>query len=150
MFQVLSRIALVCLVSAMFNNLALAEEPAKVVQEKPIRVGGLYIVRQIERLQLGYYQIKFESVDQTGKFDRLILETDHVNFAVRKGSEVRLSAEVLSSKGAEAEIAQVVIFLPGTQGPTPVWMLSRKDSSGELRGSRFLEMHAPSTDYQVF
>jgi hypothetical protein len=42
------------------------------------------------------------------------------------------------------------LFLPSAQGRVPVWMLSKKGSQFDLRGAKYLDMHAPVNDYIVF
>jgi len=121
-----------------------AKEPSKVV-----KVGGTYEVVSIERNKNNFFEIIFKSISPSGSFDELKLESDHVHFSVRKGQEIRLSAEVIKTDGAKAEVSQVLLFLPHPQGVTPVWMLSRKNIGGDLRGSKYIEMHAPQSDYSI-
>ncbi len=116
---------------------------------EPIKIGGSYEVTSIERRQDDFFEIIFKSVSPSGKFDELKLESDHVHFSVRKGQKIRLSAEVIKVDGPRAEVSQVLLFLPHVQGVTPVWMLSRKNSNRELRGSKYIDMHAPQSDYRI-
>ncbi|MEI6397413.1 MAG: hypothetical protein WCO71_01465, partial [Pseudomonadota bacterium] len=71
------------------------------------------------------------------------------NAGLEEGATLRLSAYVSGKSGDVAEIAQVVVFMPGRAGPTPVWMLSKKSPRLDPP-AKLLEMHAPSTDYAIF
>jgi len=130
---------------AISTTQVLAEEPSEI-----LRVGGDYRVAMIEQMDSGSFRVEFHADQTTGKFDVLVLETDHVNYAVRENEVIRISAEVISVHDEIAEVAQVLLFLPSAQGYVPVWLLSRKGSAFDLRGSRYIEMHAPSSDYQIF
>jgi len=128
----------------LFSVTGHAEEPNKVV-----KVGGTYEVVSIERNKDNFFEIIFKSISPSGKFDELKLESDHVHFSIRKGQEIRLSAEVIKTDGPKAEVSQVLLFLPHPQGVTPVWLLSRKNNGGDLRGAKYIEMHAPQSDYSI-
>ena len=125
------------------SGVALAEEA------KLLRVGGDYLVTAVEHSGEREFHVEFKAVTPSGKFDVLNLHSDHVHIAVKKGEKLRLSAEILNSKGAVAEVAQMVIFLPSNLGPTPVWLLSNRASNHELRAVKYLEMHSPQTDYVI-
>lgn len=115
-----------------------------------LKVGGNFEVSSIDLVDSGTFRVEFTAVKATGRFDTLILETDHVHFSIKEGQVIRLSAEVISENKDTAEISQVLLFLPSAQGQIPVWMLSKKGSQFDLRGSKYLEMHAPINDYIVF
>lgn len=119
------------------------------VQDVAAKVGGNYKVSRIERLGPDHFVIEFTSTVKSGKHDLLVLESDHVNVAVTKGMELRLSAEVLREKKGATEVSQVLLFLPKSDTHVPVWLLSRHAKHQELRGSRYLEMHAPTSDFMV-
>jgi hypothetical protein len=131
----------------LWTGMAVAVEKKEGERNKILRVGGVYEVASIKEVDHGF-KIEFKATAKTGKFDTLILESDHVHFSVKEGQKLRISAEVLSSNGRTAEVSQVLLFLPHEQGVAPVWMLSRK-SPGELEGSKYLEMHAPQADYTI-
>lgn len=114
-----------------------------------VRVGGNYKVTRVERLAPDHFRIEFTSSVKSGKHDRLILESDHVNVAVSKGMVLRLSAEVLRETKGATEVSQVLLFLPKNDTHVPVWLLSRNAKNQELRSSRYLEMHAPTSDFMV-
>lgn len=138
-----------------------AEEKAKVstVEEtearsddganKPLRVGGDYQVSEIDRIRDDEFKIVFKAVAQTGKYDTLVLISDHVNMKVEKGQVLRLSAEVGKEDGTTAEVTQVLLFLPNGNTHVPMWMLSKHFPGRELRGSRYIDMHSPTSDYLV-
>lgn len=117
--------------------------------EQILRVGGDYTVEAIDKVSERAFKIIFKADKPSGKFDVLRLDSDHVHVAVKVGQKIRLSAEILSQKGPEAEVAQVVIFFEGDAGRVPVWMLSNKAPQGELRASKYLEMHVPANDFIV-
>ena len=142
-------IAFGCLIAPLTARSGTNSEPGKPAQEVE-KVGGLYEVKQIERRPGDTFTIRFESVTKTGRYDALILESDHVHVGVELGAKVRLSAQILSETGATAEVAQVLVFLPVGQTHVPVWLLSRKAPHGDMRGTKYLEMHAPTSDYTVF
>lgn len=117
---------------------------------KVLRVGGRYKIVQVERHDRGGFKIVFRSIEPTGRFDELILDTVHVHMAVATGQTVRLSAEISKDRGMRAEVSQVVLFLPSAQGPTPVWLLSRTSQPRDLTATRYIDMHVPQSDYLVF
>jgi len=112
------------------------------------RVGGTFVVTSIKRISEGQFKIIFTAKDGEPRFKTLILESPHVHVAVEEGKELRLSAEIISAKGRTAEVSQMVLFIPGRVGHTPVWLLS-KHAVKSAAPAKLLEMHAPSTDYQV-
>lgn len=113
------------------------------------RIGGDYEVTSIDKLGERSFRVVFKSIESTGKFDKLVLESDHLHVAVKVGQKLRLSAEILAVDKAEAEVAQVVLFLPNIRGHVPVWLLSNKAPMRDLRGSKYLEMHVPLNDYFI-
>jgi hypothetical protein len=125
------------------------EGPADEGAHKPLRVGGDYQVSEIDRIRDDEFKIVFKAVTQTGKYDTLVLVSDHVNMKVEKGQVLRLSAEVGKEDGATAEVTQVLLFLPNGNTHVPMWMLSKHFPGRELRGSRYIEMHSPTSDYIV-
>lgn len=138
---------------AMLAPLTLARaarsEDVPATSPKLLRVGGDYVVYDIRKVTEKSYEIEFRAADPTGKFDRVVLTSDHVHMAITKGQKLRISAEVGQTKGDVAEATQVLIFLPSVQGPTPIWMLSSRSKSLDLKGSKYLEMHAPQSDYTI-
>lgn len=123
-------------------------EPKDAV-EQFIRVGGNYTVKSVEQKSGNVFLVKFTAENQSGTFDELELESDHVHVAVKVGRTLRLSAEVLKTTGPKAEISQVVLFFPNTEGHVPVWLISNKFPNRDLKASKYLEMHAPSNDYMI-
>lgn len=126
------------------SSLAMAAEDTKVE-----KVGGTYKVRSIVREPQNYFTIIFESSNPTGRFDILKLESDHVHFSLKEGDSIRLSAEVVKESKKEAEVGQVLLFVPDVQGYTPVWLLSRHSKFDDLKAGRYLEMHAPQSDFRI-
>ena len=118
------------------------------------RVGGEYKVSSIEKLPEGSFRIIFQAVSKTGQFDTLALDSDHVHVAVEEGTVLRLSAEVVQNSGQVAtdetvDVSQVVLFFNSPSGRVPVWLLSNKIPSKDLRATDFLKMHVPLNDYFV-
>lgn len=118
-----------------------------------LRVGGDYRVESISRSGSGGFEIIFTAQEPSGRFDRLIFRTDHVHLGIENGQVLRISADInRTANPAEAEIAQLVLFLKSPEGPTPVWMLSRDlaPAAGAERLKGYLKMHAPQSDFMVF
>lgn len=150
--------------STCVTNSALAEETKKsepttvpktvettTAEENLERVSGLYKVSRIEKNRGNEYVIHFEAESKDGVHDLLVLKSDGLNVNIEEGQVLKLSAEVLKSSKKEQEITQVLVFLPSNEyGLSPVWLLSKTHETREMRGARYLEMHAPGSDYQVF
>ncbi len=135
------------------QNLSNAALPAPVEaeNEKLLRIGGTYKVVKLQKRADSEFEIHFESAPPSGRYDRLVLHSDHIHMGLQEGQTLRLSAEVLKSSADELEVTQVLLFLSNPEyGTTPVWMLSSQHASGqELRASRWLDMHAPQADYII-
>lgn len=131
------------------NGAIAGENSNQSAATKAERVGGNYQVVDIEKKANDTFLITFENEAKSGRYDFLTLESDHVHVGVEKGAKLRISAEILSEKGDRAEVSQVLLFLPAGDTHIPVWMLSRKVPVDHLRGARFLEMHAPTSDYSI-
>jgi hypothetical protein len=143
------------LCNAVFAEVGTSGQPAGVNstnnhddQSKFERVGGNFKVTRIQRLSDGSFKVVFKSTSPANRFETLVLESPHVHVAVTEGKEIRLSAEISSHKGNSAIVSQMVIFLPGRVGDTPVWLVS-KGTNSSSPPAKLLEMHAPSTDYQI-
>lgn len=119
-------------------------------QPQILRVGGDYIVNKIQSRPDGSFMIEFKAKVPSGKFDTLRLESDHVHVSVNEGQTLRLSAEISEVQGPIANVSQVMIFVPHVGGDVPVWLLSRNGSAVDLRGSKYLEMHNPMSDFAIF
>lgn len=131
----------------VFSGFASAAEVAK---HSIQRVGGNFTVAKISRQpNSSGFIVEFKASEGTPKISRLRLETDHINAGLSEGETIRLSADVISHEGGTADVEQVVVFLPGRVGPTPVWMMSKRAKIMNPP-AKLLEMHAPSTDYTVF
>ena len=106
-------------------------------------------VEKIQKLPNGAFAVDFIATDGNPRFKHLRLESDNINSSLVEVATLRLSADVTSTKGNRADVAQVVVFLPGPVGPTPVWMLSRKAHRLDPP-AKLLDLHAPVTDFAVF
>lgn len=155
LIKIIKLVKLVMTLSLVIGAGMAAAQTAEVVQSDSgdiLRVGGDYTVTAIEKVGEKAFRVEFTADAKTGKFDVLRLDSDHVHVAVKVGQKIRLSAEILAEKGANAEVAQVVVFLPSSQGQeshVPVWLLSNKAPPRDLRAAKYLEMHVPATDFVV-
>jgi hypothetical protein len=114
------------------------------------RVSGLYKVGLIETKPGNEVIVHFESEPKDGVHDLLVLKSDGLNVKIEKGQILKLSAEVLQGSQKEHEITQVLVFLPSSEyGLSPVWLLSKTHETREIKGARYLEMHAPGSDFQI-
>ncbi len=115
-----------------------------------LRIGGEFKIAKIKKLGDEDFEIAFESTVPSGKNDRLSLRTHHLHFGLTEGSRIRLSAEVKKASKDVLEVCQVLLFLPNeSYGTTPVWVLSSQYPVVELRGPKWLEMHAPQADFEI-
>jgi len=135
------------LLSALVTAPSVLAEPES--DDQFIRVGGNYTVKSVEQKSGNSFVVRFTAETQTGTFDELELESDHVHVAVKVGRTLRLSAEVLKAKGPKAEVSQVVLFFPNVQGHVPVWLMSNKFPNRDLKASKYLDMHAPYNDFMI-
>jgi hypothetical protein len=130
-----------------------SQKPAKPSAQDSVkieRIGGEFEVTNIESIKDNYFRVTFVSTGENPRFKTLVLESSHVHVRVQKGSILRLSADVEATSGTTARVDQVVLFFPGRVGKTPVWMVSRQGSRFNSPPGKLIEMHAPSTDYQIF
>ncbi len=146
----MNKLLILCLAILAAPALAVEAPKAETIEgTKVVRVGGDYTVASVEKSGERSFVVEFKSEKTSGRYDTLRLESDHVHVAVKVGQKIRLSAEILSEKGAVAEVAQVVVFLPQQDSHVPVWLLSNKAANHDLRATKFLEMHDPLTDFTV-
>lgn len=133
-------------------NIKGGQSPATTPSEQGVkveRIGGTFIVSTIKPMKDNGFRVTFTAKDGSPRFKTLVLESTHVHMAIAEGASLRLSADVVAVSGSTAEVSQVVIFVPGRTGETPVWMMSRR-STVPNPPAKLLEMHVPQTDYQVF
>lgn len=129
--------------------------PARAASEqvRADKVGGTYELIRARPLEDGGYEVVFHAegrdAENPGRFSRLVLYTDHLHAGFDTGDRLRLSAEIHKDHGDWAEVSQVLLFLPARDTTVPVWLLSRNVRFGGLHGARYLEMHAPTSDYIV-
>lgn len=122
-------------------------------EETFVKVGGKYRVEEMKRIADDLFSVAFVAVEPSGKFDRLIFHTQHLHLGVEQGQVLQISADVrqVKSDGAEAEVAQVVLFLPSREGATAIWMLSKDidPGVGALQLRDYLKLHSPQSDYRI-
>lgn len=131
-----------CLVLSSF---AFADDTLK-------KVGGEFVVSDIKRMNSGVFEVTFTSDVVTVKPSILKLHSDHVHVRLEKGMKLRISAEIAEVKGDIAHLKQVLLFMPQSVNEShtlPIWMLSKVYPSKNLKGARYIEMHAPTADFQV-
>jgi hypothetical protein len=123
------------------------------VAETFVKVGGKYRVEEMKRIADDLFAVSFVAVEPSGKFDRLIFHTQHLHLGIEQGQVLQISADVrqVKSDGAEAEVAQVVLFLPSREGATAIWMLSKDidPGVGALQLRDYLKLHSPQSDYRI-
>jgi hypothetical protein len=129
---------------SIFSSQLYAGEKSKIE-----RIGGNFLVHKISKSSSGAFIVEFRASEGAPKFKELRLESDNINAALVEGTKLRLSADVTRVSGRMAEVAQVVVYLPGAVGSTPIWMLSKKAPRLDPP-AKLLEMHAPVTDFAVF
>lgn len=139
-------VRLLVIVSSFFLcSLAFAEDALK-------RVGGEFVVSDIKRTNSGMFEVTFSSALSDIQPSTLKLLSDHVHVRLEKGLKLRISAEIAEVKGGIAYLKQVLLFMPppvGDSDTLPIWMLSSVYQTKSLKGARYIEMHAPTADYQV-
>jgi hypothetical protein len=116
------------------------------------RVGGNYSVKEIKMKKSGTTVVIFEAEVKNGRADYIVLETDHIHVGIEEGQVLRLSAEVewkSESEGVKVKADQVLLFIPRQGGAVPVWLLSKKGRRKNLRGSSYLKMHNPQSDFVI-
>lgn len=132
-----------------FSGVGISETKSIKASAKVLRIGGQYRITHIDKLGTDNFRIRFQSEPLTGKHDHLVLISDHVHFSLEEGQVLRLSAEVMEEKATELEVTQVLLFLPNDHGFTPVWLLSSQFVTRDFHGARWLEMHAPQSDFLI-
>ena len=116
----------------------------------PLRVTGDFVVRSITKNASGANDVLFHSVTKTGRLDLLRVRNTSVHFGIAEGDTYRISAEVVTERDIVGDVSQVMILFPKQGSFEPIWLLSQNYNNKRLRGAKYLEMHAPSSDYQVF
>jgi hypothetical protein len=130
--------------------IAQTEEGASTETGQLLRIGGQYRIQKIEKLGDQDFRITFQGEPATGRYDTLVLRSDHIHVGVQEGQVLRLTAEVIKDRGPVLEVTQVLLFLNHREyGSTPVWLLSKNHVTRDFRGARWLEMHAPQADFLI-
>jgi hypothetical protein len=141
-------LALACMLEIFVCNAVFASDQ-KSTQPSIERIGGDFNVTRINKLADGGFRVEFESDHPDAPYKRLTLDSSHVHVAVYEGQKIRLSADVKKLSRGAASVSQMVIFIPGREGSTPVWLLSKNVPSEPGPPAKLLEMHAPGTDFQL-
>ena len=115
-----------------------------------VRVSGEFVVKSITADKQGFFTVIFANTAKDAKVNMLRLETRHLHVAIEQGKRLRLSAEVGKWRGNIVEARQILVFVPTASSHTPIWLLSRHSSNDKkLQGAKYLDMHAPQSDFLV-
>ena len=139
----------ILVVYALLMSLVFSGQGFATTRPKLERIGGNFVIAKIKRIQKGGFLVEFRASEGAPRIKTLRLESDHINAGLKEGDTLRLSADVVATTDDMAEVTQMVLYMPGKVGPTPVWMLSKRSVPLDPP-AKLIEMHAPSTDYAVF
>ena len=118
---------------------------------KLMRVGGEFRVKSIQQTKDHSFVVTFASTDSKAKVQEIKLESTYLHVSVEEGKVLRLSAEVATQQGRIVEAKQILLFLPTSSSYLPVWLLSRSAPTlSDLKGARYIDMHAPQSDFLLF
>lgn len=118
---------------------------------KLVRVGGEFKVKSIQKTADRNFVITFASTDNKAKVQEIILESAYLHVSVEEGKVLRLSAEVAAQRGRVVEARQILLFLPTANSYLPVWLLSRSAPAlSDFKGAKYIDMHAPQSDFLLF
>lgn len=124
---------------------------SKKLERQTERVSGHYRIAKIEEIDKEHVSIRFEADPKTSRYNTLILKNDQVQLGLKEGQNFRLSAEIIPGEADTHAVTQVLLFMPSSEyGSVPVWLLSSQFGPQDIRGARWIEMHAPQSDYRVF
>ncbi|MBP9706235.1 MAG: hypothetical protein KBD78_01225 [Oligoflexales bacterium] len=114
------------------------------------QVGGTYKIEAINKY-VGGVKVIFVSSSSADKYQRLILDTQHIHIGLDVGDELRISSEVESINKSTINIRQVLVFLPAVESHTPVWLTSKNLLVPDFFSNKnILKMHVPQSDYLIF
>lgn len=115
-----------------------------------VRVSGEFVVKSITADKQGFFTVIFTNTSKSAKIGTLRLETRHLHVAIEQGKRLRLSAEIGKWRGNVVEARQILVFVPTASSHTPIWLLSRHNTGDKkLQGAKYLDMHAPQSDFLV-
>lgn len=118
---------------------------------KLVRVGGEFKVKSIQKTKDHSFVVTFASTDSQAKVQEIKLESTYLHVSVEEGKVLRLSAEVATQQGRVVEAKQILLFLPTASSYLPVWLLSRSAPAlSDLKGAKYIDMHAPQSDFLLF
>ncbi len=118
---------------------------------KLVRVGGEFKVKSIVKTKELGFVVTFVSTDRKAQVQKITLESSYLHVSVEEGKVLRLSAEVAAQQGNVVEARQILLFLPTPTSYLPVWLLSRSAPAlSDLKGARYIDMHAPQSDFMLF
>ena len=119
-------------------------------RQSPHRIKGEYLVADVAKTDQGTFKVTLTSTKPTGNFDELTIECRNLHVEIKESQNVMVAAEFLGHPSKKVELSQLLVYLPVAGRRIPVWLTSINTSRQESRASKLLEMHAPSTDYQLF
>ncbi len=113
------------------------------------RITGEFKIDKITKISPDSYRIVFTNLDKSEPHETLFLDSNQIHMGLSEGQTLRLSAEVFQRNPKTWEITQVLVFLKTTNSHIPVWLISQTHGPKELRGARYIEMHAPTSDFLI-
>lgn len=143
----------------LFITCSLAQAYGSETQRPPLFVNesskpalkGEYRVTEIKRLDRGGFEVVFTATNPTNPFNQLRLVTANIHIGLKSNQVLRLAAEYIGSPQKNVEISQVLLYLPGDgTNQVPVWLMSSEAPQNGLTASKYIDMHAPSMDFQVY
>ena len=116
-----------------------------------VRVGGEFKVKSIAKTGDHGFLITFTSTDRKSQVQRITLDSAYLHVSVEEGKVLRLSAEVATRQGSTVAARQILLLLPTPGSYLPVWLLSRSAPAlSDLKGAKYIDMHAPQSDFLMF
>lgn len=134
---------LMIVLSFVAISLQAAEPPS------PAKIRGSYAISSIEQKGPSEYLVRFVP-EKPSDGPILSLKTSNLHSRLKAGVSLDLVADLVKSTGGEAEASQVMVMFKVAGARVPVWLISKDYGPRNLRGDRYLDMHAPTTDFLVF
>jgi hypothetical protein len=128
----------------------LAREKSSKSIGKNAEIKGTYLLSELIKSQNGEFKLKFTAVAPSGTFDELTITSKDLHHEVKVNQAVNIIGEYIGKPEKENELSQVLIYLPARGRPTPIWIVSVRHPHQEKSAKKLIEMHAPTTDYQVY
>lgn len=118
------------------------------------RVKGLYKIAKITKFSERDFLTVFAYAGEVSASDDrpqdILLRTNHMHLALQEGETFEIAAEVAKKSKQGILAAQVMVNIETPTSKVPVWLLSSQYGTNDLRGARYIDMHAPVSDFMVF